>query len=231
MHEDKYQNHFLNLVASREAMLQFARYTATAAATTSNTVIRPLAAPLQTLVTKLEQSVTARGGQDAQGLSSTRTQNDIITEMKDFVRDLNKELLQPKLHKRPTELAKVLPYGLSALTKANKKQFPVRFTVFADALEEQAATLGAEAGQKARAFLTELTEATTVRDATDKASQDTIGELGADWGLLCAGLWQVHCTALAQLHAEPARARAFFNYDLLPRRNTKRPTTNGPVPN
>ncbi|QNH62140.1 hypothetical protein [Hymenobacter sediminicola] len=219
MYDEQYENHFLNIRASRAVFLQFAQYTATALAGTPSAALKKLTAPFQQLVTDLEQGLTARAGQAGSGQGGTLTQDEAIGQIQEFVRETNDVLLVPRYRKQPATLRELLPQGLDYLTGAAKKDLPTRFEAFVKKLEAYAADLGAQPATDGRALLAALATATTARTKTRLAETATISTLGTDWRALCEALWQVHCVGLAEYYQEPAKARTLFAYHLLKSRN------------
>ncbi|SHK11561.1 hypothetical protein [Hymenobacter psychrotolerans] len=219
MYDEQYENHFLNIRASRAVFLQFAQYTATALAGTPSAALKKLTAPFQQLVADLEKGLTDRAGQAGTGQGGTVTQDEVITRIHEFVRDTHDVLLVPKYRKQAGTLREFLPQGLDYLTGAAKKDLPTRFEAFVKKLEAYAADLGAQAGTDGHALLAALATATSARTKTRQAETETISALGTDWRELCDALWQVHCVGLAQFFQEPAKARALFGYHLLKSRN------------
>ena len=219
MYDEQYENYFLNIRASRAVFLQFAQYTATALAGTSSAALKKLTTPFQQLVTDLEQGLTARAGQAGSGQSGTLTQDEVIGQIQEFVRETNDVLLVPRYRKQPATLRELLPQGLDYLTGAAKKDLPTRFEAFVKKLEAYAADLGAQPATDGRALLAALAMTTTARTKTRQAETETIGTLGTDWRELCEALWQVHCVGLDEYYQEPAKARALLAYHLLKSRN------------
>ena len=216
-----YTNHFEHIRCSRPAFLAFLDYTVTAAAT-GPAAVKALGTALRAVAGTLGGTVVAREGQDGAAQTLTRSRKDVLQAMRVFVQDAHAVHLVPAYRSRPAELAAVLPHGLMHLTEANGTELPVRFEAFAAVLvprhADLAAGAGAALGTAAAALLAELVAATAAKDAGLKVSKETIGAIGGQWAQACQLLWQVHCTALAAHHAEPARAEAYFNYGLLPRR-------------
>ncbi|KAA9331329.1 hypothetical protein F0P96_13845 [Hymenobacter busanensis] len=221
MYEAAYENHFRNIRASRPDFLAFARYTHTALTKTDNPALQALAAPFGAQLQALEDSVTDRTAQDGTRQRQTRTAAQVAAAIREWVRELHDVTLVPKLRKRPADFKALLPQGLSGLTEATQ-QLPKRLEAFHKTLGEYTADFGPEPAQQASALLAELQAAGKAKDTAQKQTQDTIGELGLGWQQLCDALWHTHCVALAQFHAAPEKARAFFNYALVRNPNAGR---------
>ena len=201
--------------------LAFLNYAVTAAAS-GPAPIKALAPGLQAAADTLDGSVVAREGQQGAGQGLTRSKKDVLRAMRVFVQDTNAVLLVPTYRQRPDVLKLLLPQGLMHLTDANATELPVRFEAFADALAAQQADLGAAPSTAATGLLAELAAATAAQGAGLKVAKETIGSLGGQWADACELLWPLHCTALGTHWSKPLKAEAFFNYGLLPRRNSAR---------
>ncbi|WP_046243637.1 hypothetical protein [Hymenobacter terrenus] len=224
-YHDLYLNHFVNIRCSRAAFLAFLGYTVTATTDSPKAAIKALAPGLSAAAEALGGSVATREGQAGTGQTLTRSRKEVLRAMRVFVQDTNAVNLVPTYRPAPDKIKEVLPQGLMYLTKANSTDFPVRFQAFAEALTAHQADLGPAPGTTAAALLTELTAATTAKDAGLKVTKETIGSIGGQWEQACQLLWQVHCTALATFWEKPSQAEAYFNYGLLPRRNPNRDTS------
>lgn len=222
MYEAPYENHFLNMRAARPVFLAFARYTHAALLKTDNAALRALAPPFGAQLTALEQSTTERGGQAGSAQSQARSAGEVTASILEWLRDTHDVQLKPKYRKQPAVLLDLLPQGLTGLTEATAAELPTRLDVLLGKLEGRGAELPADVAPQGRSLLRELLAARQQQATTKKAVTDTIGDLGLGWREVCASLWQVHCTALAQFHAAPHHARAFFDYAALPNQNAKR---------
>ncbi|RAK64624.1 hypothetical protein [Hymenobacter edaphi] len=222
MYEAPYENHFLNIRAARPVFLTFARYTHAALLNTDNAALKALAAAFGAQLTELEKSTAERGGQDGTGQSQARSANDVTASIHEWVREAHDVHFKPQYRKQPAALLDLLPQGLKGITDASVAELPTRLQVLLDKIDGRAAELPAGVGTQGRALLRELLAARQQQAGTKKAVSDTIGDLGLDWREVCESLWQAHCTALAQFHAAPHHARAFFNYAALPNQNAKR---------
>jgi hypothetical protein len=225
-----YLNHFANIRCSRATFLAFLNYTVTNTTDSSEATIKALAPGLQAAATALGGSVVTRVGQQGTGQTLTRSRKDVLCAMRVFVQDTNAVRLVPTYRQHPDTLKEFLPQGLMYLTEANNTDFPVRFEAFAQALTAHKADLTATPGTTAADFLTELTAATTAKDAGEKVAKETIGALGGQWAQACQLLWQVHCTALAACWEDAAQAELYFNYGLLPNRTGGKTKTTSDTP-
>jgi hypothetical protein len=225
MYHDLYDPHFANIRCSRPAFLGFLGYTVTATQDTDNLVLQALYPTLQACYDKLSAVVVIREGQGATGEMLTRSQKQVMKAMRQFVQDAHAGKLVPTYLKERDKVKELLPDGLTHLTEANTKDLPVRFAAFAQALEAHHADLGPELGLEARALLQELADAKRAKDAGVKLGKETIAALGGNWVLACKLLWKTHCKALAEFDEHPELAEAFFNYQVLPKRNSRRSET------
>jgi hypothetical protein len=224
MYEDLYTNHYLNMRCSRVTFLAFVAYTLTALEGSSTPALKALAAPLRAHYSVLSGAVVGRQQQAGSGKGLTRSRRELMTLMREFVRNLNAELLVPKYRRTPEVLDVLLPGGLTAFTRADNDALPVLFEAFTKELETdlRANDLTTQPGKDARLLVNELVEATRLKDAGTKQKRETIGTIGGQWTVLCQDLWQAHCLALGQFWATPEQARTYFNYALIPQRNPQR---------
>ena len=234
MYAELYLNHFLNVRCSRATFLAFVAYTITALENSPNPVLQALAAPMKAHYQVLSGAVVSRQGQEGGGKSLTRSRRELMDLMRQFVRELNADVLVPKFRRTPEVLDTVLPGGLTAFADANNDKLPVIFEAFTKELEkeERVAVITEQPGKDARKLVDELVAATKLKDQGQKQKRETIGTIGGQWTVLCQDLWQAHCLALGELWATPEQARAYFNYALIPSRNggKKDPATAAPTP-
>lgn len=224
MYAELYLNHFLNVRCSRATFLAFVAYTITALEDSPNPALKALAAPLRAHYQVLSGAVVSRQGQAGSGKGLTRSRRELMDLMRQFVRDLNADVLVPKFRRTPDVLDTVLPGGLTTFNEANNDELPVIFEAFTKELEneERVAIITTQPGTDARKLVDELVAATKLKDQGQKQKRETIGTIGGQWTVLCQDLWQVHCQALGELWATPEQARAYFNYALIPQRNATR---------
>jgi hypothetical protein len=234
MYEEYYLNHFLNLRCSRATFLAFVAYTGTALENSPSPALKDLAGPLQAHHATLSGAVVRRQGQEGSSQGLTRSRRELMTLMREFVRDLNTDVLVPKYRRTPEVLETLLPGGLTAFNEATNDELPVLFESFTKELETEARTndLTTQPGKDARQLVAEMTEATRLKDKGQKQKRETISTIGGQWTALCQDLWQVHCKALGEHWDTTEQARAYFNYALIPSRNggKKAPVGAEPTP-
>jgi hypothetical protein len=228
MYVELYKNHFRSLRCSRATFLAFANYTLTALDDSPVAALKALATQLRTSLRALGGSVVERQQLEGSGQGQTRTRRELLTLMRDFVRDLHADVLVPRYRTTAAELDTLLPGGLTAFNEANNDAVPVLFEAFRNELRRRVEAIGQQPDLAATRLLEELAEATRLKNEGDKQKRETIADIGAQWRTVCDDLWEAHCRALAEFCRTPEQARTFFNYGLLPRRNPQRanePTT------
>lgn len=230
MYAERYDNHFRRLQASRDTFAAFADFTLEA--------LQPAAVPkllrderpaLQTALEAFREGLSGRATGSGQRQSGTQTEDEAFENLKKLVQATDKKLLQPRFYDHPAEKALFYPDKLSGLTQAPKARRLARFTAYGQQLAAHPDAALQAAGAQLSTLLASYTAATTLKNQGTKALKDTLSALGPDALALADALWQVHCAALYVYRQEPAKARASFNYDLLPKRNAQRAAARVPA--
>ena len=214
---DKYENHFLNIVAGRARFAEFALYTlnAVGAAGTAAPVAK-LKAPLQVALDTFQAFVVDRATGSGDTQAQTATENEQWTLMRTFILDTDVELLKPTYNKDKPALKTFYPQKISGLRQATKSLRQSRFEAYVEALEAAEAKIGPEAGKQARALLATYKNISDNKDAAESAVASIIQELDPASEALRWALWDVHCAALSAYSRNPGKAGALFDYSLLP---------------
>jgi hypothetical protein len=168
---------------------------------------------------------TTGSGETQRGTSST---DSVWEQVQNLVTELHNTKVLPAYYDKPDELLALYPNQRSGLTQAPLALRAPRLTAYVEALEARAATLGADAGQRARTLLGQYEATYTTKQQADKDTADTIADLGLDAVAVCERLWEVHLAALWLYRTQTAKARAFFNYGLLPKSYTKSESSKTP---
>ncbi|UOQ74259.1 hypothetical protein [Hymenobacter cellulosilyticus] len=232
MYAERYDNHFRRLQASRDTLATFADFTLEALKPAAvDKLLRDERPALQAALDAFRGGLSGRTTGHGQRQSGTQTEDQAFESLKKLVQATDKKLLQPRFYDHPTEKALFYPDKLKGLTEAPKTKRLTRFTAYVQQLENHPDAALQAVGAQAKALLSAYTTATAVKNQGTKAVKDTISALGPDAQTLADALWAVHCAALYVHRQEPAKAPAYFNYDLLPKRNTQRTTkgTNTPA--
>ncbi|MCR5886638.1 hypothetical protein LRS06_02375 [Hymenobacter sp. J193] len=223
MYEERYDNHFRRLQASRDAFAAFADYTAEALKPAAVAkLLRDERPALLAALTAFRQGLSGRTSGSGQRQSGTQTEDQAFAALKAQVQATDKKLLAPRLYDHPTERPLFYPDKLSGLTQAPKSKRLTRLTAYVEQLETHADAALKAAGAQARLLLTAYTTATAAKHQGAKVLKDTISALGPEALALADALWAVHCTALYVHRQEPAKAATYFDYDTLPQRNARR---------
>lgn len=223
MYDERYDNHFRRLQASRDTLATFADFTLDALLPAGVArLLRDERPALQAALDTFRKGLSGRTTGDGQRQSGTQTENEAFILLKELVRATNQKLLQPRFVDYPAEEALFYPDKLGGLTQAPKTKRLTRFTAYVEQLEGHSEANLQAAGAQTKALLTAYTAATTVKNKGSKAVKDTISALGPDALTLADALWDVHCAALYVHRREPAKAPTYFNYALLPNPNPAR---------
>ncbi|MBG8556453.1 hypothetical protein [Hymenobacter guriensis] len=222
MYEERYDNHFRRLQASRDAFAAFADYTAEALKPAVAKLLRDERPALLSALTAFRQGLSGRTSGSGQRQSGTQTEDQAFAALKAQVQATDKKLLAPRFYDLPTERALFYPDKLSGLTQAPKSKRLTRYTAYVEQLETHTDAALKAAGQQTRALLAAYTAATAQKNQGAKTIRDTISALGPDAVALADALWNVHCAALYVHRLEPAKAPSYFDYDKLPNRSSAR---------
>ncbi|RYU81591.1 nitrogenase component 1 family protein [Hymenobacter persicinus] len=223
MYDERYDNHFRRLQASRDALAAFADFTLEALRPAAVAkLLRDERPALQAALEAFRSRLSGRTAGGGQRQSGTQTEDEAFESLKKQVQATDKKLLQPRFYDYPAEKALFYPDKLSGLTQASKVKRLIRFTAYVEQLEKHEETAIQAAGAQTRALLTAYTGATATKNQGRKAIKDTILALGPEALALADALWTVHCAALYVHRLHPATARTYFAYDRLPTRNPKR---------
>jgi len=229
MYEERYDNHFLNIRASRDVVADFARFTVEAVqAPGTDALLTALLPALQTAAAAFGADLSGRVTSKGQSQTGTQTEEKAATAFTELVQATNKKLLQPRFYDKPTEQVTFYPDKLSGLTQAPKNARLTRYTAYTKALERHEDAAIQAAGAQARLLLNAYITAAATKNKSTKALQDTITSLTPGFEALAGALWAIHCAALYVHRQEPARARTYFAYDKLPSRKAPRKASSPP---
>jgi hypothetical protein len=216
---DKYENFFLKLRTSREGLVQFAAFTATAVAAPGvEAFIAGHGAQLNAALATLSAELVARQGQGGSSQSSTNAEETAFSTFKTFLIATEAKVLRPYFYDHAAERPTYYPDNLSGLTQALLKHRLTRLTAYTEALEKAPdATLLAQA-PTARALLTQYEQARATKTKARTALQRTIGKLGPAAVAVAEALWEVDTAARYTHRRTPMQARRYFDYASLPSR-------------
>lgn len=223
MYDERYENHFRHLQASRDTLAAFADFTLEALRPASVAkLLRDERPALQAALETFRSSLSGRTTGGGQRQSGTQTEDQAFAALKKQVQATDKKLLQARFYDHPADQVLFYPDKLSGLTQAPKVKRLTRFTAYVEHLENHEDAALQAAGAQTRALLTAYTAATATKNQGSKAVKETILALGPEALALADALWAVHCAALYVHRLHPTMARTYFAYDRLPGRNTKR---------
>jgi len=216
---DKYENFFLHLKASREGLAKFGDFTATAVAAPGvDALIADHGAALVAAVAGLRADMVTRrglaGGSQA-GTSAEQTAYDVF---KAFIQATDVKVLKPYLFDHADEHDSYYPDNLAGLTQAAVEDRLTRLTAYTKALEGAADKTVLAQGAPARALLKQYIKATTTKTKTRTDLQQTISDLGPAALVVAEALWDVDTAARYAHRRAPMDARRYFDYANLPNR-------------
>ena len=220
---DKYENFFLYLRVSREALAKFADFTATAVAAPGvEALVAGHGAALTAAVAELRADMVTRQGQGGSAQAGTGAEGQAFEAFKTFIQATEAKVLRPYLYDHADEEKTYYPNKLSGLTQAPMKDRTTRLTAYTKALQA-----AADAGVKAQAaaatlLLKKYTAATTAKTKARTDLQGTIAELGPGALAVAEALYDVHTAACYAHRRAPQQARRYFDYASLPSRATTR---------
>jgi hypothetical protein len=220
MYDERYDNHFRRIQASRDTFAAFADYTLEALKPAAVAkLLRDERPALLAALDKFRQGLSGRTTGSGQRQSGTQTEDQAFAALKKQVQVTDKRLLQPRFLDHPSEKALFYPDKLGGLTQAPKNKRLTRYTAYVKQLEEHAEAAIQAVGSQTRALLTAYAAATAVKDQGTKTVKDTIAGLGPDALALADALWSIHCAALYVHRQEPRQATTYFSYGMLPNRS------------
>jgi hypothetical protein len=216
---DKYENFFLNLKVSREGLVKFGDFTATAiGAPDVDALIAGHGPDLATAVTALRADIVTRQGQGGSSQTGTSAEQTAFTAFKAFIVATDTKVLKPYLFDHAAEEATYYPDKLGGLTQARVKDRLTRLTAYTQALEASPEKALKAQGTAARALLTQYAQASAAKTQARTAVQQTIADLGPAAHALAEALYDVHTAAVYAHRRDPAQARQYFDYASLPGR-------------
>ncbi|MFD2719417.1 hypothetical protein ACFST9_11875 [Hymenobacter monticola] len=216
---DKYENFFLHLRASREGLVRFADFTATAVAAPGvDATVAGHGVALATATAALRAELVTRKGQGGGSQTSTDAEGTAFEAFKTFVQATDKKVLTGYLYDHAAERATYYPDGLTGLTRAPVKERLTRFTAYTEALEASPDAAVKAQGAAARALLKKYEKASTTKTQARTELQDTINDLGPAAAAVAETLWDVHTAACYAHRRAPLQARKYFDYAGLPSR-------------
>ncbi|MDQ2794414.1 MAG: hypothetical protein M3Y12_10475 [Bacteroidota bacterium] len=216
---DKYENFFLHLKASREVLARFAEFTATAVAGPGTEALIAGHGPaLAAAAAALRADMVARQGQGGSAQTSTSAEQTAFEAFKTFIQATDAKVLKPYLYDHADAQASYYPNKLAGLTQAPVRDRATRLTAYTKALQESAddavKAQGPAAGTLLKQYLTAITTKTKAR--TDL--QETLADLGPGALAVAEALWDVHTAACYVHRRAPMQARRYFDYASLPNR-------------
>lgn len=216
---DKYENFFLHLKVTPEALATFGDFTATAVAAPGvEALVAGHGKALATAVAALREDVVTRRGQGGSSQASTSTEQTAFAAFKGFLTATDKKVLTPYLYDHADERATYYPAKLAGLTQAPVKLRLTRLTAYTEALEAAPDKAVRDQAAPARALLTAYEQASTTKTKARTSLQGAIGELGPAAVAVAEALWDVDTAARYAHRRTPAKARQYFNYASLPNR-------------
>ena len=237
--EDKYENFFAHLKASRPALALFADFTVSAVDTPGvDALIQAQLAELVKARGAFRGGLVARTGGSGVSQTGTATEEEAYGEFKAFITDANTRFLQPYFLDFPDTEPTFYPTHLAGLTQALKSKRLAALTAYTEALEAAPkppakpdpaakARLPVALAEKARLLLTAYETAATKKTKGQTALAGTIAAQGPDFDALALALWNVHTAALFVHRAAPRQARKYFDFASLPGRTTPPPAKTG----
>ena len=221
---DKYENFFLNLKASREGLATFADFTATAVAGPGvDGLIAGHGPDLAKAVMGLRADIVRRRSQGGSSQTSTSAEQTAFNAFKAFLQATDKKVLQPYFYDHADAHDTYYPDGLGGLTQARVEDRLTRLTAYTQALEASPdATVKAQ-GAPARALLKKYETASTTKTKVRTDLQQAIGDLGPAAVAVAETLFDVHTAACYAHRRAPKGARVYFDYASLPNRVNKKP--------
>lgn len=216
---DKYENFFLHLKASREGLAKFADFTATAVAAPGvDALIAGQAAAISAAVAALRADMVTRRGQGGSAQTGTSAEDKAFENFKEFIQMTDVKVLQPYFYDHADEHDTYYPDGLTGLTQAPVKERGTRLAAYVKALQTAPDDTVKAQGPAAALLLKAYTEAAATKTKARTDLRETITNLGPGATAVAEALWDVHTAASYAHRRDPMQARRYFDYASLPGR-------------
>ena len=226
---DKYENFFLHLKASREGLAKFADFTATAIARPGiDALVAGHGAALTAAVATLRQGLVTRRGQGGNAQTGTSAEGTAFEAFKAFIQLTDAKVLHAYLYDHADERGTYYPDDLGGLTQSPVKERPTRLAAYVKALQESADDTVKAQAAPAAALLKKYTQATTTKTKGRTDLLQTIAALGPGGLAVAEALWDVHAAAVYVHRRAPHEARQYFDYASLPTRKGASKKAAGP---
>lgn len=222
IYDDKYAIHFFNIECGRARFGDFGDYALTAIkAPGMPAALAALAPPLEAALTDFRGDVVTRIGADGITQVNTETEDDVWDDIHEFLTRTDVIILRPAYFDDKKGLKEIYPHKLGGITESLKPNRLTNFEAYTQALEAAKDVITDAPGKAARKLLEKYRKVAETKDAGQSGLAGLIERLGPKAEAVCWALWDVHCAALHVFSREPKRAKALFNYGLLPRRKVR----------
>jgi hypothetical protein len=216
---DKYENFFLHIKVSREGLVKFGDFTATAlAAPDVEALIAGHAPTVAAAVTAMRAELVTRKGRSGGSQSGTSAEDKAFEAFKTFLQATDAKVLKGYFYDHEDERDTYYPDGLAGLTQAPVEDRLTRLTAYTEALEASEEGNIKAQGVPARKLLKLYEKASTTKTKARTALQETIGKMGPAGVALAEALWDAHTAACYAHRRAPKDARRYFDYASLPNR-------------
>jgi hypothetical protein len=217
--DDKYDNHFLNIVCGRARFIKFGDYTLTAIqAADMPAGVMALTPGLKAALADFRADVVTRIGADGTTQANTETEDDQWDDIHEFLTRTDVKILRPAYFDDAKGLKEIYPQKLGGLTESTKPNRLPNFEAYTLALEAAEDIITDAPGKAARKLLEKYRDVAETKDAGESGVASIIQLLGPKAEAVCWALWDVHCAGLHAFSRQPKRVKALFDYGQLPRK-------------
>ena len=216
---DKYENFFLHLKASREVLAQFAEFTATAVAAPGvDALIAGHGPALTAAVAHMRADLVDRQGQGGSAQTGTRAEQAAFDKFLKFIRATDVKVLRPYLYDHAEEEETYYPDQLSGLTQAPVKDRGTRLAAYVEALQNAPDDAVKAQAAAAATLLKNYTKAASTKTKARTDLKETIVDLGPGAVAVAEALYDAHTAACYVHRRAPRQARRYFDFASLPNR-------------
>jgi hypothetical protein len=206
----RFENFFLNLRLNRDEFADMAAFTLQALEQDGNAAYDNAAKALQK---SLAAYRTAHTGQlSGAGQAATVTLAQALLDFKEYVKRLERKVINPAYEAGSADLKAIFPKGRAALTKAGQTEVEDAFTAFLDALDARPTVFTSPLRTEGRTLLATLKEALKHADEAAKTTDDQRLDLHDGREATCLVLFRAYATLLLEFAEQPKRAAAFFDF-------------------
>ncbi|GAB3864720.1 hypothetical protein GCM10028824_02630 [Hymenobacter segetis] len=206
----RFENFFLNLRLNRDQFADMAAFTLQTIRQAAGGKYSAGAEALDVALT--DYRATHAGQLSGEGQASTSTLAQALVDFKDYVKRMERKVINPAYDESSADLLAIFPKGRAALTKSAQTEVEDAFTAFLDALDARPTVFTSPQRTEGRKVLKSLSEALGRADVMASTAGTQRIDLHDGREASCLALYHVYLTLLLEFAAQPERAAPFFDF-------------------